>query len=477
MSFAIYIDQTIIRIIDSTGRNEPIQYNPAQTKYYIKDGKFIFYDGIEEQDFNNHGYQDFTDRDGNAFNTEADFIRYLNAFISSVGGATSYNPLPTYDIDLAGRTAATSIFGDRIVADRIPDVAAQFQYGFPASSAVPEIENGGYITIIESMLVLGTDINVAGRAKISNKKALRYVPGYEAFVFFTAVFSPAKADSVQRTGLFDDENGFFIGYEGVDFAVTRRRDGVDVNYVIDVSKVFEDGTFNPEFGNVYKISFGYLGFAAITFEVMRPDGGWKMFYKIEYPNSSTDTHITNTNLPPALEVFNSGNDTDIFVKAGSFSGGTTYGGGVDPASRKFSFSNNNIDIIPVYHLVFVFRSKETFFGIKNYIEALLVLLSIAADLSKDSVWEFRKDMTITNTPTWQDTDVDSIIEYSADATVTTDSGSLEFSLSLGKTQTLFEDVEKYVINLLPGETMAIIIKTPGGTNGTFNFSLRWKELF
>lgn len=96
--FAIYLDQTIVRIIDSTERNEPIQYNPSQTKYYIKDGKFIFYDGIEKQDFNNHGYQDFTNEFGDSFNTEADFIEYLNSFLNSP--VMSSNPLSKLGVNI-----------------------------------------------------------------------------------------------------------------------------------------------------------------------------------------------------------------------------------------------------------------------------------------------------------------------------------------------------------------------------------------
>jgi len=91
MAFRIFLDQTVVRIIDETGRNEPIQYNPGEVKYYIKDGKFIFFDGIEEQDFNNHGYVDFADRFGNTFSTEAEFVTYLNNFLNSP--VVSSNPI------------------------------------------------------------------------------------------------------------------------------------------------------------------------------------------------------------------------------------------------------------------------------------------------------------------------------------------------------------------------------------------------
>lgn len=106
MAFRIFLDQTVIRIIDETGKNPPIQYNPAEVKYYIKPGgKFVFYDGIEQQNFNNQGYQDFANRDGKLFASEALFIEYLNSFINTTGGTSvspqtiNYDEITENDVD------------------------------------------------------------------------------------------------------------------------------------------------------------------------------------------------------------------------------------------------------------------------------------------------------------------------------------------------------------------------------------------
>jgi len=478
MAFRIFLDQTIIQIIDETGHDEPRQFNPSRIRYSIQDGLFVFFDSISLTKFLGPDYTGFLDRNGNPFDNETAFIQYLNGFINALGGAVASNPLPSYDMDSGGRPAFNTVFGDRYTGIRKADVSAMFQYGFPAGSSDPEIENGGFITIDESMLVVGTGADPAGRAKIANKKALRYIPGYEAFIYFTAVFSPGRSGSSQRAGVFDNQNGFFIGYEDADFCVTRRRNGIDTKHVIDVPNVFGfDYLYDPTKGNVYKISFGYLGFAPITFEVQRPDKRWIVIYEIQYPNSSDQTHITNTNLPPAFEIFNTGNTIPLTAKSGSFAGGIIDGGGLDPASRKFSFSQNAIDIVAEFMMVVTFRNKTAFNSIKNYIQSTLMLLNPATDLSKNSIWEFRKGMTVTNTPTWTDVNIDSTTEYSNDAVVTPDTGSLLFSFSMGKTIALFEDVTKYELDLFPGESVSLIIKTPLGTNGSFDFSMRWKELF
>jgi hypothetical protein len=388
------------------------------------------------------------------------------------------NPAPVKDIDPAGRMSLNTVFGEKIHAIRKADIAAQFQYGFPASSANAEILNGGTISIIDSMLTLNTGTNIAGLAAISNKKALRYIPGHEAFLFFTSIFTEGKANSSQRAGLFDSENGFFLGYEGTDFCVTRRRDGVDYNHSIDISQIYIDGSFDPTKGNVYRISFGYLGFATIHFEVMLPGGGWTKLYEIEYPNTETETHILNTNLQPRVEVVNTGNNTDIQFQTGSFEAGVANGGGKDPAARRFTFSLPDITITAGAYNAVTFRSRATFNSLTNYIQTIFTLMSLTTGLNKASLWEFRKDMTITNVPTWTDINTtDSIIEYSTDAVLTTGTGTVSLAFTMGTIDRLFQEIESQEIELFPQETITIVLNTPAGTNGTIDLSMRWKELF
>lgn len=380
-------------------------------------------------------------------------------------------------VDNIGRQSLNTIFGEQIHGVRRADIASQFQYGYPAGNADTDTANGGTIATVESMLIVSTSNNIAGSAGINNKKALRYLPGHEAYIVFTAVFTEGVADSYQRGGLFDSNNGFFIGYEGEDFKVTRRRDGTDVRVGITLDDVFTG--FDPTKGNVYKISFGYLGFATIIFEVLKSDGSWTSIHKIEYPNTATVTHILNTNLQPRMEVVNTGNNTDISMKVGSFTAGIVDGGRGDPTARRFTVGKTAQAIVAGTLMVITFRNKSSFASLVNYIQSQLTLLSFNSDLSKSSLWELEKNATITNSPTWADLDTDdSIMEASTDAVVTRGTGQLNFSVPLGKVdRVLITDLEEQEIELLPEDTMTLFIITPGGTTGTYDFSLRRKELF
>lgn len=390
-------------------------------------------------------------------------------------------PSGSQNIDSAGREGMNTVFGDSVTAVRQADIAAQFQYGFPASAAEPETANGGTISIVESMLVLSTSADPAGLAALSNRRALRYLPGEEAFTGFTCVFSTPKPDTFQCAGIFDDQNGFFVGYEGEIFYIFRRRAGTTFKSEVDLSSVYPPalGVFDPTKGNIYRITFGYYGFAPITFEVSTPTGGHALLGRIEYPNSETVTHITNTNLQPRAEVQNTGNTSDMTIKVGSFSAGVINGGGNDPAARRVTFARSAQTITAGTLMVVTFRSKSTFSGLTNYIRSLFTLLSFNTDLSKSSLWELEKNAEITNSPTWNDINtLDSTIQYSLNAAITIGTGEDTFPLPLGKVdRVLLSDLEKEQLDMLPGDHYTLFITTPTGTTGTFDYSFRIKELF
>lgn len=407
---------------------------------------------------------------------------YLNnktvAVMDKDGGLIEIdNPFPTQDVDDANRNSQNTVFGEKIIGIKKPSITAQFQYGIKSDRAVITNANGGEAVIEDSMLKIRTGTNVAGSSIIQTTRYLRYVPGQEAYMFFTAVYTQGVADSYQRAGLYDSENGFFIGYEGTDFKITRRRDGVDTSTTVDIDEVFEKDTFDPTKGNVYKVSFGYLGFATITFEIQSKKGTWKELGKFEYPNSATETHILQTNLPARAEVANTGNNTNLEMRSGSFSAGIVDGGGTDPAARIFSKSIEEIAIAAGDFEVITFRNKSTYNSIENRITAQLLLLSVATDVNKINSWNIYVNSDFTNTPTWADVSVDSVLEFSTDATVDTATGESQLSWSMGKLDTLFEEVENLLVSLQPNQHATFVITTALGASGTTNLAVRWKELF
>lgn len=386
------------------------------------------------------------------------------------------DPLHIINTDHTRRIALNSIFGDAIQGVRKSSYAIQYQYGIEENTTTEATVGSGTVYVDESMLHVSTGTDIDGKATIQTRQTLRYIPGQEAYACFTAVFSRALDDSYQRIGLFDDINGFFIGYEGTEFGISKRRGAIDDRIYVDPSTaVLLDASFDPTKGNVYRISFGYLGFAPITFEVIDPNGVWRPIGRFLYPNTQIVTHILNTNLPLRLEVENDGNNTDIILKTGSITMGMIDGGGMDPSSRLFSHSESLL-IAAGGDIVFALRNKTTFFSKTNGIQTLFCLLSIASDGNKTVSFTILKNPTVTNTPTWQDIDTNnSTIEYSTDILINLATGKEELTVDIAKIDSRFEDIENQDIRIFPGDYI-VIVATSSSTSEVTT-SIRWKELF
>jgi hypothetical protein len=394
---------------------------------------------------------------------------------------TASNPLPTQDIDGSQRMALNSVFGEKITGRRVPTIAGQFQYGLRSDDAKVDIVSTGATTIEDSMLKLSTGTASDGHVGIQGSDYLRYIPGFEAWALFTAVFATPTVDSVQRIGIFDYDggngNGFFIGFNGTTFGITRRRAGVDYFTQISTASVLADGSFDPTKGNAFRISYGYLGFAPITFSILKPDNQLVEFAKIEYPNTSDETHISNTNIPLRAEMTNDGNTTNLEMRIGSVSAGIIDGAGADPIARWFSFSGGVTTITAVTpNQLFTFRNKSEFFGLTNKISTQLALISAATEGNKPVGFSIRKNPDITTPGTFTDINTtDSVMEYSIDQVNDVTTGELLMPWKMARSDSFFENVEEYLLKLRPNE-YAVIIAQSQNTNDV-EVAMRWKELF
>lgn len=394
------------------------------------------------------------------------------------GGSVSFNEVKA---DLTGRQSLSTIFGDSIVGIRKTSIGAQFQYGVEDGSATPEIVGSGSVATVESLLTISTGTDTNGKAGIESVETIRYVPGQETYCYLTLVFTSPKLNSTQRGGLFDSINGFFVAYEADGkFYFVRRRNGVDYRNEIDLVEFSEKYgyQFDPTKGNIYRISYGYLGFAPISLEVVRPEGGFAILSRINYPNSETVTHTLQTFLPVRGEVENVGNDTDIVLKSGSLAAGITDGGVVDVAGRRFNYANEVSFPVAGNTTLVAFRNKTTFQGIKNRVSARLLQISGANDLNKNVRWKLYKNPTYLNTPTWVDVDLNnSILQYSEDAVVDiANSNDLFLAWNISRLGDFFENVESLELDLLPNWDAAFVIET-ASTGGDADLSIRWNELF
>ena len=389
------------------------------------------------------------------------------------------NPLPTSLIDNSGKAAANTVFSDLVTGKRIPQITAQFQYPLTQDGSVVTTANGATASQSNSMLYLNTDAQSGSSIEIHSTDTLRYIPGFEVYNFFTVGFNAPIEGQDQYVGLLDDDTGFGIGYHGLDFVFIHRRDGVDTYYPINLTAFNNLAGYDldPTKGNVYKLTFGYLGFAPATLEVVGPDNISRVLFVFPYPNSSVETHLSQTFLPVRAELNNNTGTTAMQLFVGSLSAGIVDGSGCSEYefARFFNYTMASLTITDPTPIV-AFKPKDTFGGRPNYVESRLSLISGATDLNKVARWIVIKNPVITNTPTWNDINIDSVMQYSEDITIDFANSNDYFIVwNTGKVDSFLEQIDNLHLDLKPGDTACFYLASSG--TGEINLAVNWWELF
>jgi hypothetical protein len=234
-------------------------------------------------------------------------------------------------------TLNSDVLGAAVTAVRNNEVEISFFDSFNSDIITNTTASGGSATIVGGHARYRTGTNTTGTAKGVSVHSCKYRPAHEQYCFFTAAFTTGVADSYQRIGLYDTNNGFFIGYEGTNFGVTLRTGASDTTTAraswngdpLDGSagSLFtRDGSpeaINLTYSNLYRIRFAWLGSASIYFEVFSPDGNWVTFHTIKIPNSQLNPSIQNPELPITIDVKKVSGATDLSLYTACVASGTT----------------------------------------------------------------------------------------------------------------------------------------------------------
>jgi hypothetical protein len=230
-------------------------------------------------------------------------------------------------------------FGKLQVVQSLNEVDVQFFRDVPANLVSVTTANGGTATQTGGTAQFAASTATNGSVIAQSYDTVQYRSGGELFALFTAAFlDGGVAGSVQRIGLFDGTNGFFLGYEGTSFGVTVRSNSVDTTVARAswngdlltgvATSHFTRGnvpeSINPALFNIYRIRFGWLGSAPVKFEVLSPDGEWVCMHTVRQPNLSATPSIANPELPVRAEVTKTSGATDVRLNSNCWGAGSTY---------------------------------------------------------------------------------------------------------------------------------------------------------
>jgi hypothetical protein len=376
-------------------------------------------------------------------------------------------------------------FGDLRIAELTPEVEVTFPYNINGEFLNTTTANGGTVTQADSMAVLQTSTNSAGSALMETVRPLKYRAGLGALARYTGLFTTGVANSTQRIGVGDDNDGYFFGYNGADFGILRIQDGTETwtsqaNWNIDVmdgsngSDNPSNMTLDPTKINVFEIAYQWLGAGEIEFFIEDPaDGQFAPVHRIRYANTNTVPSVYNATLPLSAKVINSGNTSNLTLKSASMAGFVEGKSKILGPTEVYDSTSTHSTETAFFHL----RNKSTYLTLDNRVTCYLQKLSVGNDAVSLSTFRVYRNATLSGVASWADINGDDSPMEVDEVQTYTSGGTLLFSGVVGKDSgavfNLMSDERGIIVR--PGDV--ITVTSESSNNGAQAASLFWQEDF
>lgn len=226
-------------------------------------------------------------------------------------------------------------FGDLIAEPKTPIFQLDFVYGiFTQTGTTSTSGVGASVDTNAGRLRVQNGTGAAGDAYFTTVRPARYRPGQGVIARFTAVFLTSAASSSQIVGMGGNNaggaivDGYFFGFNGTAFGIAHYNNSTSPTWTAQASWNVDtcdgNGTsgFNldPTKGNVYVISYPYLGYGDIFFYVEDSTTGILIHcHTIRYANSSTSTQLGNPSMSFFARATSTGSTTNLTIYVGSIS--------------------------------------------------------------------------------------------------------------------------------------------------------------
>lgn len=348
----------------------------------------------------------------------------------------------------------------------------------------------------DGSLLLSSGTNTAGKVIAKSKSMANSNAGKVVEVTFSAIYTKGKANSVQWIGIGDENDGFFVGYNGATFSISHRLSASDT---VIAQNSFNKDTLpwlTPETLNIFRIKYLWLT-GPIVFQVMKSNGEFATFHVIERANQATIAALANVHLPFYAESKNTGNNSDMQVKT-SLWNAVLYGELVPTRQCIATIEDKKITKSLIFRgddkedddkgcggggggtdgfkPLLTLRNKTTLSSTPNKGTIRIIYFGSSSEDNVPVRFRLVKNATL-NTSSYTSQCDYSIAEVDKTAASYT-GGDLAFSNSAGRydTSKLFLKASGYFIDLYPGETLTVAAKTSSNSTDTYA-SLAWDEYF
>lgn len=232
-------------------------------------------------------------------------------------------------------SAPTSLYNDLNTVRRIPVVDVSSSFGVSSLREEVFSTNSGSVTEDPDPATGEIELSTGGTAnsEIEVRTAAygRYTPGYSAKQGSGIRFESLPDEGEVKWGYFDDNDGFYWGYDGDvgELFVGRLSDGTESDRVYrsdfngeDFFQVIGKESPDPTVGYIYQIDFSWYGYGIVNFNIVAKSDSSDMSLpaqdRVDMHNLSVtgETSITDPNQPITVIAENGSGGEDVRVRIG-----------------------------------------------------------------------------------------------------------------------------------------------------------------
>ena len=393
-----------------------------------------------------------------------------------------------------GNTAnIIGVYGEQLATDIKNDILVQFQYGISTYDVSTTIVDTGTVVNADHMVVLSSGSGASAAAHVFSVNSLRYRPGHTALAHFTCMWPTGPVANVEQfAGVFDDEDGLYVGYNGLNLVVGYMNDGVSTEIVSDDWNG-DSRVLTADFTklNVFRMKFGWLGAVPLKFQMLMPGTEeWVNIHTVKVHGEIVEPHMGNPAMPVQIHVKkNAADATNVIMKSGSWQAGV-FGLCQVCGNRPFSDAQVELAVGATPLMIASYRSVLTFQAKTNKITTQLLRYQVHVDTPGTGTGtirvRFMGNPIYSGTPNYTSIDANnSTIEVDVDQGYTS-GGVLALTEWInysannkgGTTTGFVAEATPLGLFLRPGNNFAIVADVVDGT-GTPNVrvTFNWVELF
>lgn len=233
--------------------------------------------------------------------------------------------------------------------------------------------------------------------------------------------------------------------------------------------------FDPTKLNVYKIQFGYLGVANITYSIYNPNTGkFEDVHQVEWANVNNITHVSNPNFKVGWTSASLGaSGTNLTVLGAS---GSIFLEG-DEVVKNNTFADENIvsGVGTTLTNLMTIKNRVVYGDRFNLGKIFPLIVSIDNDHNKGCIVEVIRSGTVAGTVNYQFEDQFNSLALVDKSGTTVTGGTLIDAFTVAANGDSQLDLTLLRTELLPEETFVIAAKTISGTSTAMTVTLAWKE--